>query len=122
MSKFGLRKKDYLFLKLGVACSIRSKLPNSTRIVHAFGISIDDNVEVGENCEIFQNTTIGRRWKDIHSKIVIGNNVRICAGAVILGNIKVGDNAIIGANAVVLKDVPAGETWVGVPAKKVVRK
>ena len=48
---------------------------------------------------------------------MIGNNVFIGAGAVILGNIKIGDNAIIGANSVVLRDIPANAIAIGVPAK-----
>ncbi len=43
-------------------------------------------------------------------------------GAVVLQGVTVGERAIIGANAVVRKDVPAGETWAGVPARKLVPK
>ena len=48
---------------------------------------------------------------------VIGNNVRIGAGAKVLGNIRVGNNARIGADAMVLTDVPENATAVGVPAR-----
>jgi serine O-acetyltransferase len=44
---------------------------------------------------------------------VIGDNVRICAGAKVLGGIKVGNNVVIGANCVVVKDVPDNCTVVG---------
>lgn len=37
----------------------------------------------------------------------IGDNVTICAGAIIIGNVKIGDNATIGAGAIVVDDVPA---------------
>ena len=47
---------------------------------------------------------------------IIGDNVRICAGAVVLGDIIIGNNVTIGANAVVLKDVPDNCIAVGVPA------
>ena len=46
----------------------------------------------------------------------IGNNVVICAGAIVIGNITVGDNAIIAAGCVVNKDVPSGTVVGGVPA------
>ncbi|MDR2010191.1 MAG: serine O-acetyltransferase [Bacteroidales bacterium] len=49
-------------------------------------------------------------------KPTIGNNVKIYAGAKLIGGIKVGDNVKIGANAVVVKDVPDNCTVVGVPA------
>ena len=51
--------------------------------------------------------------------IKIGKNVWLGAHVVVLPGVQIGDNAIIGAGAVVTKSVPTGETWVGVPAKKV---
>ena len=51
----------------------------------------------------------------------IGARVDIGCGACILGDVVIGDDAKIGANAVVLIDVPAGATAVGVPARIVRR-
>lgn len=49
--------------------------------------------------------------------ILIGNNVWICEGAVILSGVNIGKNSIIGANAVVTHDIPANCIAVGIPAK-----
>ena len=49
--------------------------------------------------------------------IVIGFNVWIGGGALILPGVTIGDDAIIGAGAVVTRDVPAGATAVGNPAR-----
>ncbi len=90
---------------------------------HGMGVVIHPRVVIGDNVKIFQNVTIGRNWgKDGTRSIIyppprIGNNVRIGAGAVIIGNITIGDNVLIGANSVVLKDVPSDSTAVGVPAR-----
>jgi serine O-acetyltransferase len=46
----------------------------------------------------------------------LGDNVRIMAGAKVIGNITIGNNSTVGANAVVVKDVPPNCTVVGVPA------
>ena len=43
---------------------------------------------------------------------LIGNNVRIGTGAVVLGPITIGDNVNIGAGAIVMKDVPSNTTVV----------
>lgn len=51
------------------------------------------------------------------SNPVIGNNVTIGAGAVIMGPSVVGDGAVIGANSVVVSDVPANSVAVGIPAR-----
>ncbi len=48
---------------------------------------------------------------------VIGNNVFLGAGAIILPGIKVGDGAIIGAGAIVTKDVKSNTIVAGNPAK-----
>lgn len=81
-------------------------------IQHGFSTIISAK-SVGEECWINQQVTIGFEQD---RQPVIGNHVRICAGAIIIGDVTVGDNSIIAAGAVVTKDVPPGEIWGGVPA------
>ncbi len=50
---------------------------------------------------------------------IIGDNVEINAGAVIVGPVHIGNYVRIGANAVVIQDIPDNCTAVGVPAKVV---
>jgi serine O-acetyltransferase len=70
--------------------------------------------KIGENCWINQQVTIGYNNQD--GSPTLGNNVQVTAGAKILGKIMIGDNVKVGANAVVIKNVPANCTVVGVPA------
>lgn len=88
---------------------------------HPTGIVIGEGAKIGTNSYIFQNVTIGQRHSDNEEDPglypSIGDNVKIFAGAVILGAIRVGHGANVGANAVVLKDVPDGYNAVGVPAR-----
>lgn len=53
--------------------------------------------------------------------IVIGNNVWLGGGAVVLPGVTIGDNSVIGAGSVVTKDIPANVVAVGNPGR-VVRK
>lgn len=47
---------------------------------------------------------------------IIGNNVILATGSVILGSIMINDGAIVAANSVVLKDVGKKELVAGAPA------
>ena len=75
---------------------------------------------IGNNCEIFQNVTIGGRDHRLadgtDAMPVIGDNVTLCAGAVVIGLVRVGDGAIVGANSVVIRDVLDHTAVAGVPA------
>lgn len=62
-----------------------------------------------------QQVTIG--W-NYDKAPVLGNGVRVSAGAKVIGGVRLGDNCIVGANAVVTKDIPAEEMW-GVPAGRI---
>ena len=83
-------------------------------IQHGFCTIISAD-SIGENCWINQQVTIGYANDNINRPI-IGNNVRIAAGAKVLGGVTIGNNVTVGANAVVVKDVPDNCLVVGVPA------
>jgi len=84
-------------------------------IAHGYATTLAAE-RIGANCYVHQGVTIGWDYRSERAPIV-GNNVFIGAGAVIVGAVTVGDGARIGANAMVLCDVPAGATAVGVPAR-----
>lgn len=52
---------------------------------------------------------------------IIDDDVSIGAGAVILPGIHLSRGCMVGAGAIVTHDVPAGETWAGLPAKRLQR-
>jgi serine O-acetyltransferase len=90
---------------------------------HGMGTVIGETAEVGENCIIYHQVTLGgtglykgKRHPTIGKHCVIG------AGAKVLGNITIGDNCKIGAGAVVTKNIPANSTVVGNPARYVSRE
>lgn len=70
--------------------------------------------KIGKNCYINQCVTIGVIGNDAP---VLGDNVRVATGAIVLGNITIGDNVDIGAGSVVVKSVPNNCTIVGNPAR-----
>lgn len=110
----------HYYLRVVFACDImpKTKIGNGTRFPHnGLGVVINDDVIIGENCNIGKGVVIGGRGEvDVP---VIGNNVLIGANAIIIGGINIGNNVKIGAGAVVLADIPSNATAVGNPAKVV---
>jgi serine O-acetyltransferase len=70
---------------------------------------------IGENCWIGRHVVVG--YSNETDRPTIGNNVRIFAGAKIIGRVKIGDNATIGLNTVITQDVQPNATMLGVPGK-----
>jgi serine O-acetyltransferase len=83
-------------------------------IQHGFSTTVGAK-QIGENCWINQQVTIGH--KKGGDAPTIGHNVSIGAGSIIIGDIRIGDNSIIGAGSVVVKTVPDNCTVVGNPAR-----
>ncbi len=107
----------------GVEIHPAAKIGSGLFIDHGMGIVIGETAEVGDNCTIYHNATLGGTGKDSGKRHpTIGNNVLISSGAKILGPFKVGDNSRIGANAVVLQEVEPDSTVIGVPGRVVRRK
>ena len=89
-------------------------------IDHGMGIVIGETAEIGDDCTIYHNVTLGGTGHDTGKRHpTIGDNVLIATGAKVLGPFCVGDNSRIGANAVVLQEVPPNSTVVGVKARVV---
>lgn len=88
-------------------------------IDHGMSVVIGETAEIGDDCTIYQEVTLGgtslTRGKKRHPTLERG--VIVGAGAKILGNFTVGEMAKIGSNAVVVKEVPPGTTAVGNPAR-----
>ncbi|WP_020676098.1 serine O-acetyltransferase [Geopsychrobacter electrodiphilus] len=89
-------------------------------IDHGMGVVIGETAEIGDNCTLYHQVTLGgTSWAKEKRHPTLGNNVVVGSGAKILGPFKVGDNAKIGSNSVVVKEVPKNATVVGVPGRMV---
>ena len=103
----------------GADIPLNSKIGGGLMIPHPNGIVIHPYAEIGPNCLIFQQVTIGAGLKP--GLPVINGHVDIGAGAKLIGNIHIGAHGRIGANAVVLENVPDGCTAVGIPARVIIK-
>jgi serine O-acetyltransferase len=88
-------------------------------IDHGMGVVIGETSEIGVNCVMFHNVTLGGTGKHKGKRHpTIGDNVMIGTGAILLGPVKVGDNVKIGANTFILmRDIPDNTTVAGTPGK-----
>lgn len=103
--------------KTGIQIPIRTKLGGGLKISHYSGIVINADAKIGEGLHIYQGVTIGSTAGPKGGIPVIGDNVILCAGAKVIGNVRIGNNVVVGANAVVIRDVPDNCVVAGVPAK-----
>ncbi len=82
-----------------------------------YGVTIEDNVQVGSHCSLYSLSTID----DKMGKVVLKNNSKIGSHSTILPGVTVGRNSIIGAHSLVVDDIPDNVIAFGIPAK-VIRK
>lgn len=92
------------------------------------GLHIGTNVKVGGGVMFLDSNMHSLNYLDrqstvddligtISRPIVVGNDVFIGTGAVIMKGVALGDRSIIAAFSVVTKNVPPGEIWGGNPAR-----
>lgn len=73
---------------------------------------------IGNNFTTYQNVTLGRGKKINGTDIpVVGDDVTVYTGAIIVGGVHIGNRVKIGAGAVVVKDVPDDTTVVSSPVR-----
>jgi serine O-acetyltransferase len=108
--------KNKIAVKYGVDTTFGVEIGPGFRIVHLGGIVIHGRSKIGENFTINNRVTIGQGQRHKPEDVpIIGNNVYVGVGAVILGRINVGDNVVIGALSLVNKSVKRDSTVVGIP-------
>ena len=93
---------------------------------------LDDNkIIIGDNVLIAPNVQIYTAYHPTHyldrftisenetqtAPVIIGKNVWIGGGTIILPGVTIGDNTVIGAGSVVTKDIPADTIAYGNPCK-----
>ncbi|MCL2032629.1 MAG: serine O-acetyltransferase [Methanomassiliicoccaceae archaeon] len=89
---------------------------------HATGVVIGETAIIGDDVTIYQGVTLGgvsfekgKRHPTVGDRVVIGAN------ATVLGDIVIGNDVRIGAGSVVLKNVPDNSTVIGIPGRVVER-
>lgn len=109
--------------KTGIQINPGATIGAGLYIPHYGGIVMNPQTVIGKNCYLSHNVLIGKVHAGKRSGVpVLGDDVFIGTGAVLLGNIQVGNNAAIGVNSVVIDDVPEAVLVAGSPAKVVAQR
>lgn len=89
------------------------------QIAHVEPCGFTEGTQVGENCRLHSvSFTMGNG--ETGGQPIIGDNVIIGMGSMIIGKVTIADNICIGAGAVVTKSfLEPGITIAGVPARKI---
>ncbi|MBU7594459.1 serine O-acetyltransferase [Metabacillus halosaccharovorans] len=102
----------------GISIPYSCNILSGILIGHFSNIMIAGNVQIGTNCTLHQGVTIGLAGREEKKGVpIIGDDVFVGAGAVILGKIKVGNAVAVGSNAVITDDVPDNAVVVGQKAE-----
>ena len=88
----------------------------------AGGVKIGNNVALSAGCKII-STDLKRgafNSKEHFSKpVLVGNNVQVGAGTIILAGVTICDNIVIGAGSVVTHNLEESGVYVGSPVRKI---
>jgi len=141
---FELRKSKDSLIQLGKNCVIQEyvfflltepnpklTIGNNVSIGRSSIIAIKDHLQIGDNTEIAANVFICDQSHGIEigklitnqksqiEKVVIGEDVWIGTGSVILKGVKIGNGSIVGANSLVSEDTKPWKIYIGNPAKEI---
>lgn len=116
--RYYVKKKNSYSYKSGVEIANNRLLGRRLDIWHS---DVVINCHLGNDCVFHGHNIVGNKGLSKADEIpILGNNIDIGAGAVLIGNIRIADNCVIGSNAVVTKDVTTpGVTIVGVPGRRI---
>jgi serine O-acetyltransferase len=109
----------YRLIKIPWRLFLNVEIPAGARIgaglciIHPSNILVGGGTEIGEDCLLFHEVTIGTGVKPGLPKI--GSRVQIFVGARLLGPVLVGDDSKIGANCVITRNVPPGSVVIAAP-------
>lgn len=106
----------------GMCISPDVKIGKGLHFPHPTGIVLGSASVIGENCSIYQNVTVGgARIGDAKSnnQPLIGDDVILFSGSMVLGSVKVADRVTLGANSVLLHDADRSGIYVGSPARRI---
>lgn len=116
LTPFGVWFLKAMGMKIGRHAFINTELISDPRF-----IEVGEDAALGGSVRIFAH--YGGGGNLVIAPVKIGARATLGAGACVMGDVEVGEGAVILPHSVLLPGsrVPPGETWGGVPAKRITR-
>ena len=119
-NKLSLVLNRFVFKKIKERMNIeiygKTNIGYGLYIGHPYGITINENAVLGNNCNIHRGVLIGQENRGVRKGTpTIGNCVWIGVNATIVGKITIGNNVLIAPNSFVNCDVPSNSVVFGNP-------
>ena len=109
--------------KHGIEIDYPVQIGKGLFIAHPYGITINDKVVIGQNCNIHKGVTIGQENRGTRKGVpIIGNRVWIGVNATVIGKITIGNDVLIAPNSYVNFDVPPHSIVIGNPGNVIFRE
>lgn len=84
-----------------------------TYIQAEYGVTIEDDVEIGSHCSIYSKSTIDHK----KGPVVLKKNCKIGTHSTIMPGITIGENSVIGAYSYVNINIPPNVLAIGCPVR-----
>jgi acetyltransferase-like isoleucine patch superfamily enzyme len=97
----------------GLKLGYRTDIGAFTYINAKFGVTLEDEVQVGSHCSIYSVSTIDGK----QAPVVLKRNCKLGTHSTVMPGVTIGENAVIGAHSFVNQDIPANSVAYGVPAR-----
>ncbi len=101
-------------------------LNRGTEVDAALGVTIGARTLVGPHCYFVDSkhftSPAGLPLKSEPvgaAPIIVGSDVWLGKGVIVLAGVKIGDGVVVGAGSVVTRSIPSAEVWAGVPARRI---
>ncbi|HJV90626.1 MAG TPA: hypothetical protein VJ623_10005 [Holophagaceae bacterium] len=117
LTPFGVWFLKAMGMKIGRHAFINTEFISDPRF-----IEVGDDAALGGSVRIFAH--YGGGGNLVIAPVKIGNRATLGAGSCVMGDVEVGDGAVLLPHSVLLPGsrVPPGETWGGVPARRITRE
>jgi serine O-acetyltransferase len=129
LKKYSPRWIFFTYMKRRCSHKFGFQIPSTTEIGEGFyighfgAIIINGKAQIGKNCNIAPGVTIGQTNRGkLKGCPILGDNVWIGTGSVIVGKINVGSNVLIAPNSFINIDIPANSIVIGNPCKIISRE